>query len=156
MDRGPLKFSWERFSGLAEEIIPLFVKHWREVGSDQDAVPLDVDVRRLLQYEQAGRLGIVAARHEGKLVGYVVVIMGPHLHHASTNWGQFDGFWLDPDYRKGPSGYRMLRGAVAAARKKGVKVLTVPVPQAFENGRLNNLFKRMGFGAPETLFRKVL
>lgn len=156
MGPAPLKFSWEKFSVIAEELLPLFVKHWREVGTEQDRIPLDVDVRRLLNDERNGRLGVVAARHEGKLVGYVVVIMGPHPHHASTQWAQFDGFWLDPEFRKGLAGYRMLRGAVAAARKKGAKVLTTTVPQWFENGRVNHLFKRMGFGAPEIMYRKVL
>jgi GNAT superfamily N-acetyltransferase len=156
LDPAPLKFSWERFSAIAEELLPLFVKHWREVGTEQDRIPLDVDVRRLLNDERNGRLGVVAARHEGKLVGYVVILMGPHPHHASTHWAQFDGFWLDPAFRRGLAGYRMLRGAVAAARKKGAKVLTTTVPQHFENGRLDALFKRMGFGAPEIMYRKVL
>ena len=156
LDRAPLKFSWEKFSEIAEELLPLFVKHWREVAPDQETVPLDVDVRRMVQDERNGRLGVVAARHEGKLVGYVVILMGPHLHHASTQWAHFDGFWLDPAFRKGVAGYRMLRGAVAAARKKGAKVVTTTVPQSFENGRMASLFKRMGFGAPEVMFRKVL
>ena len=156
LDRGQLKFSWEKFSDVAEEILPLFVKHWREVGTEQDRIPLDVDVRRLLQDERNGHLGVVAARHEGKLVGYVVILMGQHPHHASTRWAQFDGFWLDPAFRKGLAGYRMLRGAVIALRKKGVKVLTAPVPRTFADGRLLVLFKRLGFDDNEILFRKVL
>lgn len=156
MDRGSLRFSWEQFSACAEELLPLFVKHWREVGANQDRVPLDVDVRRLLAYEQMGMLGVVAARHDGKLVGYVVILMGPHLHHASTQWAQFDGFWLEPAFRKGTAGFRMLRGAVAAVRKRGAKVLTVPVKQAFENGRVNRLFERMKFSPTDMLFTRVL
>ena len=156
MDRGPLKFSWEKFSAIAEEILPLFAQHWREVAVDQDRVPLDVDVRKLMQFEGMGMLSIVAARDEGKLVGYVVILMGPHLHHASTMWAQFDGFWLDPAYRKGVSGFRMLRGAVAAVRKKGAKVICVPVAQGFANGRVNRLFDRLGFTPSEILYRKVL
>lgn len=156
MDRGSLKFSWEKFSGIADELIPLFVRHWREVAVDQDAVPLDVDVRKLLQFEQMGVLSVVAARHEGKLVGYVVILMGPHMHHASTQWAQVDGFWLDPAYRKGLAGYRMLRGAVAAIRKKGGKVLTVPVLPSFKDGRINHLFDRLGFTQSEIVYRKVL
>jgi len=156
LDRAPLKFSWEKFSEIAEELLPLFVRHWREVADDQSRVPLDVDVRKMLQFERLGVLAIVAARDEGKLVGYVVILMGPHLHHASTQWAQFDGFWLDPAYRKGAAGFRMLRGAVAAVRKKGAKVVTVPVKQSFENGRVNRLFERMGFVAADVLYKKVL
>jgi len=156
LDRGRLKFSWEKFSDIAEEILPLFVQHWREVGANQDRVPLRVNVRQLMQYEQMGLLGIVAARHDGKLVGYVVILMGPHLHHADSVWAQFDGFWLDPAYRKGVSGYRMLRGAVAAVRKKGANVVIAPVKQSFENGRVNRLFERMGFTATDVVFTKVL
>ena len=156
MGQGPLKFTWERFSVIAAEIVPLFVRHWKELALYQDQVPLDVDVERLVQYEHMGLLGIVAARDDGKLVGYVVILMGPHLHHASTKWAQFDGFWMDPAYRRGLCGYRMLRGALAAIRKKGVQVVTVPVKSSFADGRVMRLFERLGFVAEDVLYSKVL
>ncbi len=90
------------------------------------------------------------------LVGYIFTLVFPHLHYATTLFAQTDIFWLDPAYRRGFAGYRMLRGAVAAVRKKGVKVITVPVKTSFENGRVMRLFERLGFKAEDVLFSKVL
>jgi GNAT superfamily N-acetyltransferase len=134
----------------------MFVSHWREVAINQDRVPLDVDVPRLLQYERMGCLGIVTARDGKRIVGYVVVLMGPHLHHASTKWGQFDGFWLEPGWRTGLVGYRLLQNAVRMAKEKGIQVLTVPVKTNFANGRVMKLFERLGFVAEDVLYSKVL
>ncbi len=154
--REPPEIAEERFSDIAREIVPLFVRHWRELAINQKAVPLDVDVARLLQYERSGFLALATARIDGRLVGYVVILMGPHLHHATTKWGQFDGFWLDPEYRKGLLGYRLLKEAMATAKRHGVQVLTALVKMHFADGKVASLFERLGFKAEDMLYSKVI
>jgi len=143
-----LVFAWERFPEFAGECSPLFLRHWKEIALNQDTVPLDPDWDRYYAQALAGVLQTLTARVDGKLVGYVFALAGPHLHYNSTLFAVTDMFWLDPLYRRGWGGYKMLNAFVQGLKETGVKVCFISEKVHFKNARtkgVSTLLKRLGF-----------
>lgn len=150
------EFAWERFSAIAHELPSLFRQHWREIALNQDAVELDPDWDKYLGLEALGILHVLTVRVSGALVGYVFVAVGPHLHYASTKWAVVDMFWLNPVYRFGWTGVRMLIENERHLREIGVKIVHIALKLHFKGGRVAKLFKRLGYAPIEEVWAKRL
>jgi len=150
------EFAWERFSAIIHELRPLFREHWREIALNRDVVSLDPDWERYLALEHAGLLHILTVRVSGALVGYVFVCVGPHLHYASTAWAVVDMFWLNPVYRFGWTGVRMMRDLEKGVRNLGAKVLHISHKLHVKDGRVSSIFRRLGYRPIEEIWAKTL
>ena len=153
-----LTYQWEPFRNFAKELPPLFKRHWREIALNQDKVPLDPDWQRYFDFDLAGVLQCLTVRSNGTLVGYVFLLVYPHLHYASTLFAVTDIFWLDPLYRRGMAGYRMLKEVEKRLQEAGVNVIYANAKLHFEaeRGTIGKLFERLGYSPTETLYSKYL
>ncbi len=107
-----IKLQVERFSDCYDEAIPLVVAHYQEIATNKDKKILDPDVARYVSLEEQGMLRIFTARDEGKLVGYFVSMVMPHLHYASCIYAMNDILYVDPAYRGTTLAYRLFKGAI--------------------------------------------
>lgn len=89
----------ERLQDNLDELKPLFDPHWRELGLEQDQVPLDPQYPVYLDREAHGQVLCVVLRESGRVVAYFVGFVMPGLHYQRTLQLQMDIFWLHPDYR---------------------------------------------------------
>lgn len=153
------QFRVERWRDLREEMLPLLVRHWREVALNHDDVPLDIDEHRYRQMDEAGVLHIVTARQAGELVGYHVSMLSPHLHYASTLHAITDVYWVAPERRAGRLGLRLFqaveRELQAVRRARGLRVMKVftGVKVHIDN---SPLFEHLGYRRVEYLYSKLL
>jgi GNAT superfamily N-acetyltransferase len=146
------EFGWERFHAIAHELPPLFMEHWRELALNQDVISLDPDWDKYYRLDIEGVLRILTVRvPSGQLVGYVFLMVGPHLHYKSTLWGHGDMFYLDPLYRQGWTGVRLFKALIADAKTMGVVNLTLATKLHFMDNRVTKLLKRCGFMPIETI-----
>lgn len=153
-----ITFQWERLSTIARELPPLFKLHWAELALNKEAIPLEPDWDRYFHYEAAGILYILTVRSDTVLIGYAFTLVGPHLHYASTLWGHTEMFWLQPDFRRGTLGIRLIRAVEDGMRAIGVKVHHFPVKLHFlsDRGTIGRLFERLGYKPIETVYGKRL
>lgn len=94
------------------------------------------------QYEAlefAGMWRCIGAFEGGCLVGFVSVLVTPHLHFG-CNVASTECLWLDPSHRHGTAGLRLLREARRLAKDMGAKVLFVSAPHG---SRLERLCQRL-------------
>jgi len=129
----------------------LFHEHWKELALNQDTIKLDPNWDKFYALDVQGILRILTVRVEGRLVGYVFLLFGPHLHYASTPWSHSDMFWLDPLYRQGWTGVKLFKALIRGATEMGAKNLTVPVKLHFMNARVIKLLERLGFKQIEVI-----
>lgn len=157
-DSPSLSYTWERFGLIAREFPPLFKQHWAEIALNQDKVPLDPHWDRYFDFDIADILNVLTVRERGTLVGYLFVLVFPHLHYASTTWAQTDMFWLHPAYRQGRAGIRMFVEMEKHLKSRQVKVVHVVLKLHFEKerGTLAKLFTRLGYKAAETVMAKYI
>lgn len=117
-----ITFAVESYHDYRAEQEPLLALHWREVAIHQDAIPLDPDVDAYRAMQDAGQLCSIIARHEGRIVGYYVSIVRPHLHYRTTLHAFTDVYYLLPEYRDGTgAGIRMIKEAMKVWKQRGVK-----------------------------------
>lgn len=156
--RHGLAYRWERFGRIQKELPPLFAKHWREIALNQDKIQLDPSWDQYLAYDIANVLQVLTVRDEGKLVGYVFMLVHPHLHYASSVWAQSDIYWLDPAYRFGWSGIRMFREVEKGMKRLGVEVVLMNMKLHFQEdrGTIEKLFARLKYKPIEVLWAKYI
>ena len=151
-----VSFHEERFSWLRYEAEHLFEQHYREASADLSE-PLAVNWAAYAKLEEAGAEACVVARREGYPVGYAVYLIVPHLHYA-TQVADADVFFLDPRWRSGWLGVRLLREAEKLLRERGVNEVLNRVKLHVQPGRggrdLGPLFKFLGYRQVETQWRK--
>lgn len=160
-DRVPhkLDIKFEPFYVIARELLPLFRKHWRELGVHRDIIPLDPDWDRFMQGSINGTLHVLTVRDDDKLVGYIFNIVSPHLHYKTSLHAYIDMFWLDPRYRRGLTGLRMFRENEKHLRKCGVVRMVVSEKLHWlstRERRVRTLFRRLGLKAFEVAYTKLL
>lgn len=157
MDRASLSFQWERFPAIAKEVSPLFAKHAKEILVD-DPFPVEPDWDRLCSLDLIGILRVLAARDGSVLVGYVFNFVLPSLMHASVLFAIVEGIWLDPLYRQGLAGFRLLRENDAGLKEMGCKAITFQVSSHFaaDRGTLGRLLKRLGYHLHGHVYFKLM
>lgn len=150
-DSAPITAQAESFISARSELEKLFPTHWRELALDQDRIPLDVDWPRYAQLERAGILLFVTLRKAGRIVGYYMGFLMPHLHYKSTVTLAMDIYWTHPDIRGGLAGRRLLRKVEEEAKARGAHKMFAVSKNHKDSSRL---FAALGFSPIETVHSK--
>lgn len=79
-----LAIASESFTSIYHELKPLFHSHWIELGPFRDRMPLSPDLQVYAYLESVHQLLTLTARHDRRLVGYLVAKIGPGLHYSQT------------------------------------------------------------------------
>lgn len=148
-----ITYQKEWFSKIMPELPEIFLEHWKEVGLDRDKVPLDPDWNRYVFMEAQGFLHVTTARDDGRLIGYYVAIIMPHLHYKTSLTAFSDIFYLRPEYRFGLTGYRLF-----TETEKYLKLLHVQKSYVMTKAHLpiNIIMKRLKYKLIERIFTKLL
>ena len=144
----------EALAPIAKEIMPLFRRHHDELAVDPKRAPLDVDWDLYLDLNLLGQLQILTVRANGALVGYIFNVIRPNPHKKSTRWCLVDMYWLDPIYRAGLIGYKLLRENEAFLKRIGIKKIAIGHKLHFRDGRVGKLFDRLGYTAEDVYYGK--
>lgn len=127
-------------------------QHYAEVpfGKGQHQLNIDWDSMRIL--EDKGCLLGLAAFDESNLVGYIVIIVTPMLHHAGKYMAITDSFFVHPEYRGKGIFDALLCKAAEECEQVGIVALRVSVNQNFplEPEMLNKL----GYALAETIYQQ--
>lgn len=94
-----ITFQKEHFVAIMPALPRLMHDHWKEAYPEYERLPFDPDFPQMAQMDLAGRLHIITARHEGKLVGYFFAAVSNHLHSRKALCAWSDMFYIHPDYR---------------------------------------------------------
>lgn len=105
-------------------------------------MPLQPNHHAYRALEAGGILQIVTARDDGVMVGYVIATVYPHMHHASTLWGNVDSFYLRAGSRRGRIGIDLVKEGIKHMKAAGARRITFAIDVANDSGAL---FRRLGF-----------
>lgn len=148
-----IKYQREDFYKVKREVDELFYNHWEEIAVNKDKIKLNPDWSFYEAIYTSGNLGIYTVRDKEKLVGYFIVIAKPHPHYKDHLFAVNDILYLDPNYRKGLVGYKMIKFVEEDLKKMGVSVLAVntKVHKPFDP-----LMERLGFDLTERVYTKYI
>lgn len=158
---GNVTFGWEPVRTIYAEpnFRDLLQEHWEGLAVHKDEMPLDPDFDRFAQLEDMGIFKVWAARSaNGMLVGYFGLFIQPHIHYKTTLTAVEDLYLLSAPYRRGMTGFRFFKTAIAALKELGVKrvILHDKVHFAADRGTLGRFFERLGFEHTDRLWSRML
>lgn len=148
-----ITYQVEKWKDVSAEMMHLWEAHWEEVGLDHDSIKLAPDVDLYQQYEDAGILHVVTAREAGKVIGYHITIVRPHLHYKNDLHGFTDVYFIHPEHRKGWVGIRLFKYVEKTLKDRGVKKLMTGTKLHLDMGRI---FEHLGWTETERLYTKLI
>ena len=148
-----MDFALENIANVRREIEPLLEQHYKEIALNKDIIKLNPDWRAYAQLDAINGLRIYTARKDGKLMGYFVVIVSRSLHYKDHLFANNDVIFLTKTARKGLTGMKLVKYAIASLKAEGITKLHVntKMHQPFDP-----IMERLGFEEIETVFSKVL
>ncbi len=140
----------ERWREIEEEIRPIYIQHWQEMGLDGNELSLDIEKYRNM--DDAGTLLSVTARKDGRLVGYFLNFIMRHPHYDLLT-AAMDVYYLLPEYRVGSNGIRLFEGTEKECRNRGVGFMlaTARIDRSAAAGRI---FQLMGWKNSRLVYEK--
>jgi len=128
-------------------------RHYEEIAQFKEVQVLDPDFEAYDRLEATGKLWVMTARDESRLVGYIVMFLSNDLHYRKLMRATEDIHFLLPEYRKGWTGYNMLKKVKAAMKEKGAHTVTFRTKAGQDHGVL---FERLGGVLHDLVYTIVL
>lgn len=143
--QAPLPDDFSMFDELIQE-------HWEESAKNKQLMVLapNYDVYRDL--EAKGNLVNLFAFVDGKVVGYSVNILTPHLHYKNLLTSMNDIIFISKPYRDTPLGLRLIKQTEIACKAAGAKLM---MWHAKENTPLEKILERK-YNVQDIVFSKEL
>jgi len=150
-----MSFQWEPLDRLLNDgLEKIAYQDWLEIGVDHEKIPLEVDYDYYRSLERAGGYRAIAARHNGRLVGYNSFFLNRHTRHRNTVFGQNDVLYLLPDKRRGLLGFRFLAESDALLKAAGAVKVRYDVTE--QHRALGVILERLGYRREAVAWTKVL
>lgn len=130
----------------------LFQDDWDETNPFAEQIDFKLDYEKYFILEKQGRLLIVTARDEGKLVGYIGFIASSSLHHKETV-ARSAGLFVAKTHRGGMLGYKLIKRAIELQKGTTVKKIRISFGP-FKD--ISKMLKRIGMTHAETVYEMVI
>lgn len=142
----------EKWEDIRDEVAPLLVRHYDEIGQNKQKMKLAYDVDKFNKLSSIGAFHIVTVRQDGKLVGYHAGVVDTLMHYKDVLANDGDAYWLDPACRGAAGAALKLFAEVERSSKaRGVKVLYDITKLYADNDRL---FQHLGYKPIERRYSK--
>ncbi len=137
---------------LWDEMMPLFVRHWREIAHYQD-IELKPNVEFYETMFKHGCLRVFTVRKDEALVGYSVFFVKPNPHYMGSIQASQDILFLAPEFRKGSVGARFIKWCDEELKSDGVQAVYHHVKTAHNFGPM---LERMGYECVDLIYARRL
>lgn len=144
-----MTFQREKAQDIFEEIIPLTLKHWREIAPD-NSIPPDPDFERYALLEDSDGLRCFTVRDDNEeLVGYAVFFLYKHQHSRNVLQAVSDLIFIDPAKRGG--GHTFLKWCDEKLKEDGAKLIYYGVSTKLDFGLM---LERRGYNMVNVIYSK--
>lgn len=114
-----MRFRSERWADVEAELMPLALRHWREMPFDE-RLPVAPQPGWYADVDSNGKLDVVTARADGQLVGYFITFLSRHPHYDLLV-GTMDVYYLVPEERKASAGIQLFAAMLESLKARGVQ-----------------------------------
>lgn len=145
---------YEDVNGLdfIDEFEQLFPEHYEELCVTKE-FPYSPDYAAYRRMAEAGLLRTITCRADGKLIGYIIFYIQPHLHYSTCLTAFEDIYFVTKEYRKGRIGIRLFQYAEKVLKERGVQRIVMHTKLHLDNSKL---FEYLGYKWTDKVFTKIL
>lgn len=140
---------------LYDEAYPLLIRHWEEVAGEKVEINLNPNYEIYRTLAEDDLLVCIVCRevNTGRMVGYSVSFLTPHIHYKDHMYGENDIIFIDKEYRKGMMGIKLLKENERILRDLGCSIIHLHVKTKHNFGPI---MERLGYYPSETIYRKYV
>jgi hypothetical protein len=135
-----------------DDLKEIIKDHYDELSVTKD-FPLDPAWDSYEQLLKNGGLKFITCKDDGKLVGYIIYFIAPHLHYKTCLTAFEDIYYLKKEYRKGRTGIRMFQFADKLLKNQGIHRVIYNTKVHSDN---SSLFEYLGYKFVDKVFTKLL
>lgn len=135
------------------DAMPLLTEHWEEVAKNKQLMVLKPDDESYRRIEAEGKLLILGAYRDGKMVGYSANFVHRHLHYADLIICQNDVLFLHKEHRSSLFGLQLIRSTERMAKARGAQMM---LWHAKQDTALDKLMPRLNYGVQDIIYSKEL
>ena len=145
----------EKFSDdLYLEAYPLLMEHYNELAMYKEhGVRLNPNLEKYKSLQELDLLSCITMRDNGRLIGYWVSFLFPHVHYKDTLMAANDIFLLQKEYRKGLLCMKLFKFVEEKMKERNVDVLTLHM-KTF--APFDKLCERLGWDYAERIYTKYI
>lgn len=107
-----------------EDAKEVLQEHWEELALNKDRVALNPDANKYKLLQDIGVLHNIVVYEEGKVIGYSVLLIQPHLHYSDHIFAQVDVIYVRKENRNSSVGARLLVTTEQLAKSLGASIIT--------------------------------
>ena len=127
-----ITFQEENLDDVRGKLDTLHQEHWVERSEVTDSVGLETNMKLFEILEAAGSLHIVTAKDGEKRIGYFVSVISPHPYCTKIIMGETNAIFLTKEYRKGFTGYKLIKKGIEFLRKRADMIsISLPPEEKF-------------------------
>jgi hypothetical protein len=142
--------SWDIYRG---EALGLWQQHWDAVATDKSQMEMSPQEIYYAALYSAEALQIMTVRENGRMIGYCLVVVRPHMHYSKVLCGFEDSYFVEP--RKGlATGIvyaRLVKKSLEALKARGVKKVFF---HSKSFALLERIFLSQGFAQSDVVYSK--
>ena len=152
-DLADVTFQAEPFAAFWRDGQALFAQHAAEAGP-REGVMLNLNVPLAEAMERNGGVQIVTARVDGRMVGYLVTLIGPSFEDASLICATQYPIFVEKAYRG--IGWRLQKASIDMLAERGVGEAVLRAGVRGSGPRLDAFYKRLGASEYGRLYSLML
>lgn len=90
-----------------------------------------------------------------KLAGFVIAVASPFIMNRKYLAGAELAWWMEPEYRHGSAGIKLLKAIEDSAKKSGIKFWSMMSLEEVDPDKVDKLYRSMGYQKTENTYMKV-
>lgn len=145
-------FAEEKISDAWDDALELIQANHEETGAG-DGEEFKPDRARYEKFSELDLIRVFTARWEGRLIGYCLFFVTPHLYYPALLTAQQDVLYVQPAFR-GRGALRFIRWIDTTLENEAVKIIIRGVSLKLDYSRL--LVERLGYKPLEKVFWRTL
>lgn len=135
-----------------EDSARLFQEDWDETNPFAEQIDFNLNYAKYFALEVQGRLLIVTARDDGKLVGYIGFVASISLQH-NRYVARSVGLFVAKSHRGGMIGYNLIKKAIELQKGTDIKKIQISYGPFRD---ISKMLKRFGMELEETVYGMVI
>lgn len=146
-----IRYQQESLYEVVGDVEPLLALHYDELCLNKERIKLNPAWGEYRALEAMGRFVVFTARDDDKLVGYSAFFVNRHMHYLDLTVAFNDVLFLDPAYRQGMTGVRLVKFAERLT-ESGVNKICY---HAKLDTNLIPILNRLGYKTEEVVLGKL-
>jgi GNAT superfamily N-acetyltransferase len=142
---------------LTKTSIPkaLMKAHYEELAPMKHLLALDPDWSAYFRMQALGELVFVTLRRDSddEMIGYMIMVVKPHLHYRGAKLAIDDLHYLLPEYRGQGWGKKLIAFAEGEAKQAGAKIFSMRTKVGKDH---SYIFEAMGYELTDLVYIKDL